>query len=129
VADTPRTWNWLGLVPVSAGVTIRIWVIILGFAHAAEVPEHVELNWKPKVLLTGGPYRFSRHPIYLAELALWFGWVLFYGNLFVLAGFVVVMSVVTLLVPREEQALERQFGDSYRRYKAAVHRWVGLPPR
>jgi protein-S-isoprenylcysteine O-methyltransferase Ste14 len=87
----------------------------------------VELNWEPKILMTRGPYAYSRHPMYLTELALWLGWAVLYGSLIVLAGLVALCVVVSILAPREERALEAKFGEAYRQYRARVPRWLGLP--
>jgi protein-S-isoprenylcysteine O-methyltransferase Ste14 len=70
----PAVWNLLGLVPVAVGVMALVWLTVNGYAQIAQVPEQVELNWESKILMTRGPYAYSRHPIYLAELALWLGW-------------------------------------------------------
>lgn len=123
----PAVWNLLGLVAVLAGAVVLLWLMVLGFTHGAELPERVELDWSPKILLTRGPYGFSRHPMYLAEGALWFGWAIFYGSVAVSIGFMVVCIGASMLAPREERALEAKFGEAYQRYKARVPRWLGSP--
>jgi protein-S-isoprenylcysteine O-methyltransferase Ste14 len=122
----PAVWNLVGLVPVAAGAVVLCWLMVLGFAHLADVPERVPLDWSPKLLMTRGPYAFSRHPMYLGELALWLGWAILYGSVPVLVGFVALAVVVRVLAPKEERALEAKFGETYRRYRARVPRWVGV---
>lgn len=122
-------WNLLGLAPVAAGTVILLWLMVLGFAQAAKLPERVELDWSPKILLKRGPYAFSRHPMYLAELALWLGWAILYGSLPVLAGFIVLCTVVRRLGPREERDLEAKFGEQYREYMSGVPRWLRIGSR
>jgi protein-S-isoprenylcysteine O-methyltransferase Ste14 len=68
----PAYGNLLGLVPVVAGTVVLLWLMLLGFAEAGKIPTRVELDWSPKIVLERGPYAVSRHPMYLAELALWF---------------------------------------------------------
>jgi protein-S-isoprenylcysteine O-methyltransferase Ste14 len=64
--------------------------------------------------------------MYVAELALWLGWALFFGSLPVFLGFIALLLVVNLvLVPREEQTLEAVFGQAYLMYKKQVPRWLG----
>ena len=121
---SPAVWNLFGLVPVAVGAVVLLWLMVLGFTQAAELPERVELDWSPKILLTRGPYQFSRHPMYLAELALWLGWALLYGSVAVSVGFLIVCVGVSALAPREERALEAKFGEAYRQYKARVPRWL-----
>ena len=124
---SPAVWNLLGLVPVAVGVLGLLWLTVNGYAQYAQVPERVELNWEPKILMTRGPYAYSRHPMYLTELALWLGWAVMYGSIIVLAGLVALCVVVSILAPREERALEAKFGEAYRQYRARVPRWLGLP--
>ncbi len=84
----------------------------------------------PKYLLVRGPYTFTRNPIYLSLLAIWFGWALFYGSVAVCVGCVVGWVIVTLLVvPWEERELEARFGEAYLRYKNTVPRWLGRTRR
>jgi protein-S-isoprenylcysteine O-methyltransferase Ste14 len=126
---SPAVWNLLGLVPVAAGAVVLSWLAIVGYTQAADLPERVELNWEPKILMTRGPYVYSRHPMYLAELGLWIGWAVLYGSIIVFAGFIVLCVIVSILAPREERALEAKFGEVYLRYRARVPRWVGFPRR
>ena len=125
----PAGWNLLGYVPVAVGAVLLVWIMVFGFSHYRDLPERVPVDWSPAILMTGGPYAISRHPMYIGELALWLGWAILYGSIPVLIGFAVLAAVVGLLAPREERALEAKFGEVYRRYKARVPRWVGLPGR
>jgi protein-S-isoprenylcysteine O-methyltransferase Ste14 len=94
--------------------------------HVARTPEQAKLEWTPTYLLRSGPYAFTRNPMYVAELALWFGWALFYGSVAVLIGFLVLwMGMNFRVIPREERALEARFGDIYHQYRDRVPRWLG----
>ena len=121
IAGHPAMWNRLGLIPVSIAGLCLLWIMILHFAQA---PERVELGRTPSYLLQRGPYAFSRHPMYLSELALLFGWSIFYGSVAVLIAFLVAGGFFNFIhVPREERALEARFGGTYRAYKNRVPRW------
>ena len=124
-AGRPGVCNLSGLIPVVVGTVGLIWIFVLGFAHAAEMPERIELNWSPKLLLTRGPYAYTRNPMYVAEQALWFGWAIFFGSVAILIGFVVLCVLVNIVVRREERDLEMQFGETYCQYKASIPRWLG----
>jgi protein-S-isoprenylcysteine O-methyltransferase Ste14 len=88
------------------------------------------LRWMPEYLLESGPYRWSRNPMYAAELLLWFGWAILYGSVTVLAGAIALWVAISVCVlPWEERALEARFGEAYREYKKTVPRWLELPHR
>lgn len=82
--------------------------------------------WKPaSALVTTGPYRFTRNPMYLGMACLYTGLALAFGLLWSLALLPVVLVLVDrLVIAREERYLERRFGDSYRDYRTRVRRWV-----
>ena len=76
-------------------------------------------------IVRSGPYRFSRNPIYLAFSVLQLGIAIWVNSLWLLAtlaGALVLMHFV--VIPREEQYLERRFGAEYLDYKASVRRWL-----
>lgn len=118
--DSPGFWNLLGLIPVVVGITGLVWTMSLHFAQAPRAALDLAQNY----LLTHGPYTFSRHPMYLSELAVLLGWTIFYGSIAVLVAFVVGCIVFNFVsVPLEERALEARFGEVYRAYKERVPRW------
>jgi protein-S-isoprenylcysteine O-methyltransferase Ste14 len=114
IAGRPSSWNMLGLVPVVIGTTGLLWGLL---QHSAQTPQR--LDWEPTkdYLLREGPYRFSRNPMYLAELILMFGWIIFYGSIAVLVGFIAWWAFFDFYqIPFEERILEASFGGSYREY-------------
>jgi protein-S-isoprenylcysteine O-methyltransferase Ste14 len=120
----PATWNLLGLIPVLLATICLIWLMIL---HFSRIPRRVKLERTPTYLLTRGPYRVSRNPMYVAELALWLGWAILYGSIPVFVAFLIMGSVMnSRVVPREERDLETRFGEVYREYKNRVPRWLTL---
>ncbi len=76
-------------------------------------------------LVTSGPYRFTRNPMYLGMASLYAGIALAFGLLWSLALLLVVLVVIDRgVIAREERYLERRFGDEYRLYKQQVRRWL-----
>jgi protein-S-isoprenylcysteine O-methyltransferase Ste14 len=122
VNDRPATWNLLGLIPIVLATICLIWLMIL---HFSRIPNRVKLERTPTYLLIRGPYRFSRNPMYLAELMLWLGWTILYGSIAVLVGFLIMGPLMNYrVIPREERDLEARFGDVYFEYKSRVPRWL-----
>jgi protein-S-isoprenylcysteine O-methyltransferase Ste14 len=120
-SEGPGPWNLLGIIPIALGATLLLWVFVVGIS---QTPKRVKLGLTPSVLMTRGPYAFTRNPMYVAELGIWLGWALFFGSIGVLAGAVVLGAIVSLaIVPREEQTLERVLGQSYVQYKKRTPRW------
>ncbi|HEY5903093.1 MAG TPA: isoprenylcysteine carboxylmethyltransferase family protein, partial [Anaerolineales bacterium] len=108
----PGFWNWLGLVPVLLGSAGFLWGVIV---HSAQSPKGMEWELDRSYMLSRGLYAFSRNPMYLAELVLILGWVVFYGSLAVLAGALAWWALFKFYqIPLEERILENTFGDSYR---------------
>ena len=75
-------------------------------------------------IVSSGPYRFSRNPIYLSFVLLQLAIALTANSAWIL-----LMVLPTLLylsfgvIAREESYLRRKFGDEYVRYTASVRRW------
>jgi protein-S-isoprenylcysteine O-methyltransferase Ste14 len=119
----PGTWNLLGLIPIALATILLIWLMILHFSWR---PRRVKLERTPTYLLTRGPYTFTRNPMYIAELLLWFGWAIFYGSIIIFIALLVMAHLMDKRVlAREERDLEARFGGSYLEYKNRVPRWFG----
>ena len=82
--------------------------------------------WKPaSALITEGPYRYSRNPIYIALTLLYLGIGILIDMGWVLILAAPVLLVINLWVVRgEERHLEARFGEEYLNYKATVRRWI-----
>jgi protein-S-isoprenylcysteine O-methyltransferase Ste14 len=95
-------------------------------ALGANVSETV-LTKEHHQLVTNGPYAWVRHPLYTNGLALFLGLALmqasWFGLLMTAAAFWGMTSVV---IPREEHALEARFGAPFRAYRTRTGRLLPL---
>ncbi len=77
------------------------------------------------VLVTSGPYRRLRNPIYLADCLILLGIAEVTKNVWFVAASVAFAILVTWLAIRpEEHHLEMRFGEDYLDYKAKTRRWL-----
>jgi len=123
VAGHPGPWNLLGLIPVLIGTIGLLWGVAV---HSAQSPKGIEWELDKSYLLQRGLYAYSRNPMYLSELILWFGWIIFYRSVVLVIAFVIwYMFFNYYAIPQEERILEEHFGESYGEYKTKVPRWFG----
>ena len=95
----------------------------VGKFRAAGTP--VPGNKPTTVIVRAGPYRFSRNPIYLAFSLLHLGIAIWVNGLWLVATLIAALAVMAyVVIPREEEYLERRFGAEYLDYKNSVRRWV-----
>jgi protein-S-isoprenylcysteine O-methyltransferase Ste14 len=119
----PATWSWIGLALVALGIGCYGWCLA---AHFASYTAPVRVGLTPPHLIRGGPYGFSRNPMYVSGLLTWLGWTVFFGSPAVGLGLVLLWAAFTWrVIPREERQLEALFGDVYLDYKLCVPRWLG----
>jgi len=102
--------------------------LAVGFLGSRQM-RRAETNVSPykpaTAIVTEGPYRFTRNPLYLSM-------TLLYGGVSALANAlppVLLLPLVLRLmqrgvIEREESYLERKFGDVYLEYKVKVPRWI-----
>ncbi|MBC2773358.1 isoprenylcysteine carboxylmethyltransferase family protein [Rhizobium sp. AQ_MP] len=76
-------------------------------------------------LVTCGPFRFSRNPIYLGYTLFTLALGLMSGNSwFFVAAFVSVTATRLVAIPSEERHLEARFGFDYESYRKRTRRWI-----
>jgi protein-S-isoprenylcysteine O-methyltransferase Ste14 len=82
--------------------------------------------WAPPArLVIQGPYRHVRNPMISGVLAILLGEALLFGSLPLVFFFLFAAALNMVYIPlSEEPGLERRFGESYRRYKRSVPRWI-----
>ena len=93
------------------------------WVHALDAATFLER--KDQVLVTNGPYRYVRNPMYIGVALVILGQACFFRSVHVL-GYAVLMLITAHLfvVFYEEPTLERQFGKSYEEYRRTVPRWL-----
>jgi len=112
---------WAGPVLVIAGIVLTV-LAVLEFRRAATtiVPGH-----DPSALITSGIFRYSRNPIYLADVAILSGLILYWNAL---AALPLVLLFVWILRSRfimhEERRLMQAFPVAFEEYKSATRRWL-----
>ncbi len=83
--------------------------------------------WSPPTkLVTTGPYRWSRNPMYLGVLLILWGWAAgFQSRALAVYALGATVAFHLRIVFGEEPWLSRTFGEEWTRYKARVPRWLG----
>jgi protein-S-isoprenylcysteine O-methyltransferase Ste14 len=118
----PGWWNLTGLIAVAIGLALYGWCLAF---HFRTYRASVRIGFSPPHLVIAGPYRFSRNPMYVSGLFVWFGWMVFYGSPAVFVALVLLWSIFAFrVIPHEERQLEALFGDDYLDYKRSVSRWM-----
>jgi protein-S-isoprenylcysteine O-methyltransferase Ste14 len=86
---------------------------------------NVDPHQPSTALVTGGPYRFTRNPIYLGFTLAYTGLGLLANSLWFLPFAAALMAILQTQVIRfEEMYLEDKFGPQYTGYKENVRRWI-----
>ena len=79
----------------------------------------------PERLVTSGPYRFTRNPMYLAVATVLAGWALLFASRpLALYGLAVVAAFELRVRLAEEPWAARRFGEAWAAYRAKVPRWL-----
>jgi protein-S-isoprenylcysteine O-methyltransferase Ste14 len=117
----PDGLRWAGAVLVVAGGGLLAWVhAALGRNFSGTIrirPDHT--------LVTAGPYRWVRHPMYTAFCLLFAGCFLLTANWFVgLVPLALILFIMAYRTPREEAALVRTFGADYVEYQRRTGRYL-----
>jgi len=118
VDDTPARVIGYGLGV--AGLALMAWAFVtLIRAGTTFLP-----NKGAEKLVTDGPFRYRRNPIYMGEALVFLGLAQLSGNIwFAVVAPVFLVAVYFLAVLPEERHLEERFGQAYLDYKERTRRW------
>jgi len=110
-----------GILLVVASVALMIWAIATLRSSGTNVlPSNPAL-----AIVTRGPFRWTRNPMYLSFAGIYVGISLLLNALAPLLLLVPLLTVVEWgVIRREERYLAAKFGASYLAYKAQVRRWL-----
>jgi len=114
-------FSYLGAALMGLGLAVAV-AAALRFGHygTSVHPFH-----QPTALVTDGPYRFTRNPMYLGMVFALLGIAVWLGSL---TPFVVIPVFASLIqrgfIRNEERRLTDAFGPSYVEYRRRVRRWL-----
>jgi protein-S-isoprenylcysteine O-methyltransferase Ste14 len=117
----------LAVALLAGAIGFAVWLVLDGSAMSRFKQAGTSMvPMRPSTaLVTSGPYRFTRNPMYVGMAFLYAGLAAATGVIWALATLpLVLLAVDRLVIAREEPYLERKFGGEYRAYKQRVRRWV-----
>lgn len=122
----PSWARWAAVVPAAGGLALVVWARSLLGRQWASVPR----LQREHRLVTDGPYRHVRHPMYTGDFAFISFSAVVAANAFVVSAMVAALAMMALRIPAEENMLLERFGDGYRDYMRRTPRlFPRLRPR
>jgi protein-S-isoprenylcysteine O-methyltransferase Ste14 len=113
----------VGMLVYGAGCIVMAWALLA-------LRTNYQVGGSPPrasdELVTRGPYRFVRHPMYAAALSISLGLACLTHSLTYSCLFCIYLVSILLLIPLEEEGLGRAYGEQYVVYRNTVKRLV--PP-
>jgi protein-S-isoprenylcysteine O-methyltransferase Ste14 len=112
----------LGAMVFVLALALVAWAIVTITGAGSNVPTNLPTT---TTIVERGPYRFTRNPIYLGMFLGLIGLAIAFDNLWLLIMLLPFAFVIRYgVVAREEDYLERKFGDVYVGYRSRVRRWL-----
>ena len=120
------TWlRWLGVFVGIGMLPLLYWVMISIGKNVSET----FLTKESHELVTHGPYRWVRHPLYTVATLVLVSLSVVAANWFMIAmALTACIAISTFVVPKEEAELIRKFGDEYREYQKRAGRFAPRLP-
>ncbi len=112
----PDAVRWSGAVLGLLGAGLMYWTMT---SLGKNLTDTVAVR-REAYLVTRGPYRWVRHPFYLTAAVLMAAITLLSANALIGAAGLAVVALLAVRTPIEERKLLEQFGEPYRRYRAAT---------
>jgi protein-S-isoprenylcysteine O-methyltransferase Ste14 len=121
--SSPALWL-TGSALVAAGEALRLW----GVHHIGVISRTRSDRLGP--LIDSGPFAYIRNPLYVGNIALWVGFAVVDGQLWLVPVIVGLLAFEYHAIVRwEETLLEARLEDRYREYASRVPRWLPLRGR
>ena len=110
-----------GGIVLAVATCIALWALF----HFYHADTDVRPDRPDNALITGGPYTYTRNPLYIVLSLVQVSVAIWLDKLWILLLLPVSIVVITrYAIAREEHYLEKLFGQDYRDYKARVRRWL-----
>lgn len=99
------------------GMVIALSALVLWILARIQFADAHRLSHRSSVLVTDGLYAHIRHPIYVFSFIALLGIVVFLSQWLLAIPLALLLALQTYRAYQEDAALERTFGEQYRRYK------------
>lgn len=112
---------------ITAGLTFLVAAFLLFWAMATMLRFNAQMepNREPSAIVTAGPYRFSRNPMYVANVLFILGFAWLAASFwFVLAAVIQAALLHVWVIPAEERQLIRAFPDQSAGWFSQTRRWL-----
>ncbi len=118
---SPWAQAFFGPLIMVTGFLLKLWAVREFRQSGTCVPAH-----KPTTrLVTTGPYRYTRNPMFISSSVFLFGLGVLVDSLWLILMLVpLIIYIHTRFVRREEAFLRMKFGDAYQAYALRVRRWI-----
>lgn len=118
--EVPAWLRWCGVIAAAAMLPLLLWL----FRSIGRNLSETVLTKDAQSLVTRGPYRWVRHPLYSVSVFGFLGLGLVAANGFIAGMVLVVIFALPFLVEKEETQLLAKFGESYRAYMSRTGRFL-----
>jgi protein-S-isoprenylcysteine O-methyltransferase Ste14 len=115
----PVWLRWLGVGIAMMGGALFVWT----FRNLGKNLTDTVVTRREHTLVMTGPYRWVRHPFYVAVALTMLGNALAAANWFLLGGGVLVFTLLAIRTRTEEAQLVARFGGAYQAYMRRTHRF------
>lgn len=117
-------FGFVNFAPLDTVVSlVGIAVFLIGISFFVAARQQLGRNWSQTVsakaepeLVTSGPYRYARHPMYTGGIVACIGSAIVVGGPFVFM-FVTLVPIFLWRVGAEDKLMQRQFPDAYPEYR------------
>jgi protein-S-isoprenylcysteine O-methyltransferase Ste14 len=119
-APLPDWLRWAGIATALVALPMVYWV----FSSLGKNVTDTVVTRKEHALVTSGPYRWVRHPLYTIAGAFFMGLSIAAANWLMALGLLTALVLLAIRTPREEAKLVERFGDDYRAYMRRTGRFI-----
>lgn len=118
--ELPLWVRWTGVGMVILAIPLIHWMFSSLGKNATDTVAIRERH----SLVTHGPYRYVRHPMYSLSFLYFIGYSLLAANWFIGTTGLIALVMLMVRTPVEEAKLEEAFGDEYRMYASRTARFI-----
>ena len=116
----PTSLRWFAAIVAVASTALFYWTL----SSLGKNLTDTVVTRQNAVLVTHGPYRWVRHPYYVCAALLMASVTGLTANWLIGVSSLLVLTLLAIRTPKEEEMLIQRFGDDYRRYIETTGKFI-----